>query len=89
MRSTMRPGSGFGPLLKKVIACAISSADRRRQATGLADGQPLRHVLNRVSTEDREKVRTYVIHRAHETRKPQAAAVAAPPARDVPVAAPR
>jgi alcohol dehydrogenase (cytochrome c)/quinohemoprotein ethanol dehydrogenase len=44
-----------------------------------------------VSSEDSEKVRAYVIHRAHETRKfEQGAAAAAPaPATDVPVATPR
>jgi quinohemoprotein ethanol dehydrogenase len=44
-----------------------------------------------VSSEDSEKVRAYVIHRAHEIRNlEQAAAAAAPaPAKDVPVAAPK
>jgi mono/diheme cytochrome c family protein len=42
-----------------------------------------------VSSEDSEKVRAYVIHRAHETQKLEAAAAAAPPAKDVPVAAPK
>jgi PQQ-dependent dehydrogenase (methanol/ethanol family) len=42
-----------------------------------------------VSSQDSEKVRAYVIHRAHETQKLEAAAAAASPARDVPAAAPR
>ncbi len=42
-----------------------------------------------VSPEDSEKVRTYVIHRAHETQKLEAAAATAAPATDVPVTSPK
>jgi quinohemoprotein ethanol dehydrogenase len=42
-----------------------------------------------VSSEDSEKVRAYVIHRAHETQKLQAATAAAEPAKDVPVGGPK
>jgi alcohol dehydrogenase (cytochrome c)/quinohemoprotein ethanol dehydrogenase len=42
-----------------------------------------------VSAEDSENVRTYVIHRAHETQKLQAAAAAAAPATDVPAGGPK
>jgi PQQ-dependent dehydrogenase (methanol/ethanol family) len=44
-----------------------------------------------VSSDDSEKVRAYVIHRAHETRRLEAAAasVAPAPARDVPVGGPK
>ena len=45
-----------------------------------------------VSSEDSEKVRAYVIHRAHETRRLEAAAPAVPastPATDVPVGGPK
>ena len=42
-----------------------------------------------VSPEDSENVRAYVIHRAHETQKLQAASVAAAPARDAPAGGPK
>jgi len=42
-----------------------------------------------VSAEDSEKVRAYVIHRAHETSKFESAAAAAAPATDVPAAGPK
>jgi alcohol dehydrogenase (cytochrome c)/quinohemoprotein ethanol dehydrogenase len=42
-----------------------------------------------VPSEDSEKVRAYVIHRAHETQKLEAAANQAAPAKDVPASSPK
>jgi hypothetical protein len=42
-----------------------------------------------VSSDDAEKVRAYVIHRAHETQKLEAAAARVAPATDVPASNPR
>ena len=42
-----------------------------------------------VSAEDSEKVRAYVIHRAHEVRKIEQAAATAAPAHAPPAAAPK